>query len=355
MSESSSFRQTATAAVPNPLGYLRSEPFDLTLILGVAALALLSGWAFVNDPRLFPKILMIDLWFLGFQHVVATYTRLVFDVDSFRENKFLVVWLPIIVAGCTVAAVYAVGPWILATTYLYWQWFHYMRQSYGISRIYQRKAKLAGPFNDYLEYAVIYLPATWGILYRSYQATPYFLGLELRVVPVPAWVVQAAALLTLAALAVWAATKIKALLEHRLDVAHTLFQATHVLVFWTAYLGIKDINFGWLVINIWHNAQYVIFVWMYNNNRFKNGVDARHKFLSTISQTKNAFWYFLICVLLSTFIYKSIDRVLSYFTISTLTWAVIVYQVINFHHYVVDGVVWKIRQKPVQKTLGLSS
>ena len=80
-----------TLTVANPYGWLRSPPFDLTLIVGVAVLALASGAVVVAKPSLFPLILFLDLWFLGYQHVIATFTRLSFDTDSFRQNKFLVI------------------------------------------------------------------------------------------------------------------------------------------------------------------------------------------------------------------------------------------------------------------------
>jgi hypothetical protein len=33
--------------------------------------------------------------------------------------------------------------------------------------------------------------------------------------------------------------------------------------------------------------------------------------------------------------------------------ALIVYQTINFHHYIVDALIWKLRRKPVQQVLGV--
>jgi hypothetical protein len=33
----------------------------------------------------------------------------------------------------------------------------------------------------------------------------------------------------------------------------------------------------------------------------------------------------------------------------------IIQQTINYHHYIVDAVVWKVRKKPLRATLGLAS
>jgi hypothetical protein len=330
-------------------------PFDLTLIVGVAALALASGWAVLRDPRLFTPMLMLDLWVLGYHHVIATCTRLVFDLESFREHRFLVLWLPFLIAAGAVAAVLSFGAWILPPAYLYWQWFHYTRQSYGISRVYQRKANLNGRGHDLLEQGVVYLLPLLGILYRSYQNPGAFLGMPLTVLPVPLIAVQLVAGLTGAVLLIWVVHVAFALLSRRLVVAHTLYQVSHLVVFGVGYLVIEDITRGWLVVNIWHNAQYVLIVWMYNNNRFKMGVDPAHRFLSTISQSRNVILYFGVCLLLSTVVYKSLEGLLGLFAVSTLPLALIVYQTINFHHYVVDGVIWKIRREPLRERLGLAA
>ena len=81
----------------NAPGWLRDRSFDLKFIVGIAALALLSGWVVVREPSLFPMILLADVWLLGYHHVVSTYTRLCFDLESFRTYRFLILWLPLLV------------------------------------------------------------------------------------------------------------------------------------------------------------------------------------------------------------------------------------------------------------------
>ena len=92
--------QTQTAPTA---GWLRDRPFDLTFIVGVAALAISAGWAVVYWPAWFPVILIANLWLLGYHHVISTFTRLCFDKQSFRTHRFLVLWLPLIVFGGALA------------------------------------------------------------------------------------------------------------------------------------------------------------------------------------------------------------------------------------------------------------
>ena len=48
--------------------------------------------------------------------------------------------------------------------------FHYSRQSYGVSRVYRRKAGAAFEENEGLERAALYIVPLWGVLHRSAQA-----------------------------------------------------------------------------------------------------------------------------------------------------------------------------------------
>ncbi len=98
-----------SATVP-PAGWLRSRGFDLWFILGVATIALLSGLLVVAKPALFGPVLFLDLWLLGYHHVVSTYTRLCFDRTSFLSHRFLILGLPPIVLAATVALAVGIGP-----------------------------------------------------------------------------------------------------------------------------------------------------------------------------------------------------------------------------------------------------
>ena len=339
---------TLTEPAALPAGWLRNPTFDLNFIFGITALAVISGTVVVIEPRLFVPILVADLWLLGYHHVISTYTRLCFDRQSFRSNRFLLICLLPIVAAGVVALGVGIGIWAVASLYFYWQWFHYGRQSWGISRIYRRKAGGSDRENPWLNQAIFYLVPLWGILHRSHQNPDSFLGIELRVVPIPTLVVDVVAVLALLALAYWLVTRLIAWWRGTLPLAHTLYMVSHFVVFFVGYILIDDINRGWLVVNIWHNAQYIAFVWLYNNNKFKSGTDPAAVFLSTISQDGNFWRYLLVCVAISTLVYLAIGSL-----IAAVVAPILVYQTINFHHYIVDSLIWKVRKKPLQETMGL--
>jgi hypothetical protein len=170
--------------------------------------------------------------------------------------------------------------------------------------------------------------------------------MELRTVPVPGWLVSAAAAATVVLLAYWVIRRIQAWWHDRLAAVHTLYMLTHFAIFTIAYLAIADTTFGWLVINIWHNAQYILFVWLFNTKRFKDGVDPEARFLSYISQPHRLWLYLLTCVAITGVVYWAILGTLSAWFFAGVSGAIVIYQIVNFHHYIVDAVIWKSRRAP---------
>lgn len=334
-------------------GWILNRGFDSAFIFATAAIAFLSGLLVVFNASLFGLILFLDIWLLGYHHVISTYTRLCFDRESFRQHRFLLFGLPPLVLATCIALAWGVGIWVLTTIYLYWQWFHYTRQSWGIAQVYRRKAVGAEMESEWFLKAAFYLLPLAGILYRSNQAPETFLGAEVVVLPVPDFVVTTVSAAAVAALFAFAWSRYAMARRGRMPLAHTAFMATHCVIFTFGYVMIPDVTYGWLVINIWHNAQYILFVWLYNNRRFKGGIAPQARFLSAISQTR--FWpfYLAVCLGLSSALYYAIS--LGQEALATIAVPlIVVYQTINFHHYIVDGLIWKARQKPLRLTLGLS-
>jgi hypothetical protein len=287
--------------------------------------------------------------------VIATYTRLAFDRESLREHRFFVFYLPVLAIGATAAIALGVGAWTIATIYLYWQWFHYTRQSWGISRAYQAKSRGAVSESPWFSKLCFYLVPVWGILHRSRQASEKFLYADLWGIPIPDWLADGFGVAALLSVLAWGLSRLRAARAGRLPQAHTWYMISHFTIFAVGYGLVEDITHGWLVINIWHNAQYLLFGWLFNTNRFRRGVDDRARLLSTMSQPNNVPRYVMACLEVTTGIYALNQFLTHGQLLMGVPAAVILYQAINFHHYIVDSRIWKIREKPMQKTLGLST
>jgi hypothetical protein len=339
-------------------GWIRSASFDYGFTLGATVIALSAGAASVLRPELFPLLLFIDLWMLGYHHVVSTFTRIAFDRDSLAEHRNLVFVLPWLVLAGTLSVGVTLGPWAIATVFLYWQWFHYTRQSYGVLRIYSRKANDLDSFDAKLRNWVLYLVPLWGIAWRSFQAPELYLGAHVMYVPVPLGAVHVRGAASLIVTVLWAARTIYAAMQGRLKFALELYLLTHLAIFAAGYVLISNIDYGWLVLNVWHNVQYILIMWMFNNNRFKNGVDPKQPIFSALCQNHafNIACYFGVCLGITAMVYSLLHWTLKLTPLAAAPLAaLIVYQSINFHHYIVDSKIWKVRKKSIQKTLQVAS
>jgi hypothetical protein len=328
--------------------YLRSASFDSTLVVAPLCAAFVAATFAVVNPRWYPLVLLADVWFLGYHHIVATYTRLTFNRESLKRNHFLAVELLILVMFAVAVLAWTGGAWIIATSYLYLQWFHYMRQSYGIARMYYRatpRGQLPG-VNDRITNGVIYLLPIYGIAQRSATMGGEFLGLPAKPLVLSHQVLLVLGVMAAAAVTVWAGRTVVEFLRGELDRHYAAFVASHIVIFVLAYLVIDNVNSGWVAINVWHNLQYVLVVWMVNAKRFAGGVDPKARWLSTLSQPGRAFAYFATCFAISTFVYLNLNQIASWFLGGSLAATLGIYMGINFHHYLVDAVIWKRPRRP---------
>ena len=329
--------------------WLRSAPFDLVLIVGVLALALALGGAALSGPATFTLVVYADVWLLAYPHIASMYTRVAFDRVSVRTHRFLLFGLPPIVLFATAGATWLGGVVALNTIYFYWQSWHYTRQSYGIARAYERAGGQPAGTRDTVSDCVVYAFPLWGLLHRAQQQHAEFFGAPLWSPRVPHALVVAVAVFALGSLGVWTWQRIRPSRDDTSPrVGHTLFVLSHVVMTVVSYVAVRDITRGWLFINIWHNAQYMLFVWAFNARQFRGGVDPSRRLLSRISQRENVLWYALTCLGLSTLFYATLGQLTSRAASAVLPLVLVTHQTVNFHHYIVDAVIWRSRRAPAR-------
>ena len=344
--------------------WLESRTYDGTFIVCVLALALGSGLIVAARPDWFTVVFLLDLWFLGYHHVISTFTKLVGTAEDRRQNRFFLGPLPVMVLASVVGLHFALGTWAIVTVYFFWQWYHYVRQSYGISVFYKRKAPLPVKEDDRIARLTLWAVPVWGLVYRCAQGWDTFLGLPVYIPHLPPWVFFVATIGCVGLVAWWCVRRILSWREGRLPLGHTLFMLSHFVAFYVGYVLIEDISIGWLVANIWHNAQYILFVWLYQKNRFEKE--------SLSKRTENPPWlqwfarnhpvqiacYFVVCMAVTSVVYSGLQQGVLLVTVDeTIIFEthVVIFQTINFHHYVVDSQIWKARKKTNRQVLGIQN
>ena len=288
---------TTAAFAPLEWKWLRSRDFDLAFILGIPSISLATIALVIQAPRLFWAVLAIDLWFLGYHHVIATYTRLCFDRKSFAEHSRLLIFglLPWwrsargrgLLSGLWVdrhdlllLAVVPLRPAELG---------HFARLSRQGARA--RSTRTAGSTRR----SSTRCRSSASSIART--RTPGRLsGWRSRRSRCPRRGAGGSRRDRRAARRYWVVRRFQAWRLGRLAAAHTLYMLTHFLIFGVGYLLIDDVTYGWLGINIWHNAQYILFVWLYNSRRFKDGVDPEGA-VPLLHQPAGRLWLYLLTCL----------------------------------------------------------
>ena len=346
-----------SAALPKTMvrgGLLASRPGldwvfilgPLTLALGLAAMASLS-------PAMLLAIVLIDVWLFANPHLVATYTRIGFRAADFRREWFLIFCLPAMVLLGVVVTALAYEIAGLITLYFIAQTYHVARQSFGISRAYRRAestspALPSRPFHpDRLTEALIYLFPAWGLLARCADAPQSFLGYPIQLPAVPVPLVNVMGVAALACFLWWLQRQCRAALMGTGHWRHDAFVASHLLVVFIAFVGTRDITIGWLVINIWHNVQYLLFVWAQNIRRDSPAQSVQPSLIAVIAADglwKKAAKYLGLCLALGAALYLAAQWAGAQLLWLGLPTVLIAHFTLNFHHYLVDGVIWKRRR-----------
>jgi len=129
-----------------------------------------------------------------------------------------------------------------------------------------------------------------------------------------------------------------------LPVAHTLFSASHFAIFIVGYVVMDNVVGGWLVTNIWHTSQYLMLVGMFNQNTVAK-TKAVHGWFFQTTRGNKAFLYFALCIAAAFPIFFAITSAFLWGATGILV-AIIASQTLNFHHFIVDAVIWRARRKP---------
>ena len=343
-------------------GYLSSSLYDNTLIFGVLFLALASGFIVLTNPEMFLPVLFADLWFLGYHHVLSTFTKLAGTKQDRIDNKFLIFVLPFIVLASVSLIHYSIGSWAIVTIYFFWQWYHYTRQAYGISTFYRRKSGITHSITPvHLDHAALWSMPIWGIVYRCSQGWELFIFQPFWTPNIPSWVNTLVGIVACGVLALWFVTKLIDWSKGNLAYAPFFFVISHHFTFFVGYILIQDITIGWLVANVWHNAQYILFVWLFNQMRFQSSDTKKQSPILHWLCQRNPFRtlaYFAFFLILTTLVYNGLSSGIKMIsgadTVKITALMIVVFQTINFHHYIVDSLIWKARKKSHQKILKIN-
>ncbi|MFO0577363.1 MAG: hypothetical protein U1A78_25435 [Polyangia bacterium] len=332
--------------------WLHDPAFDLSFIFGILLLAGAMSGATVLRPTLLLPMLVAHAWLFGYDHLVATYTKLAGRPEDRARNRRLIFQLPPLILVGLYALGRTAGVTGLYALYFGWQLFHTVRQSWGIAQQYRHRAGGLAWDPVRLSEATLWSVPLWGLLHRCAERPEEFLYQPIWLPPLPMALAHAAGVASGALWLGWIVTRVRAFRRGELALGHTLYMLSHALVYLFGYLLIEDIGSGWLLVNVWHNVQYMAFVWLHNRRRFASGPVADARALSWLSQAGygRAALYYLACLAVAAPAYylvqrgaAGLDRLLQTAALPAL---LVLTLTLTVHHYIVDGIIWKRRNNP---------
>jgi hypothetical protein len=278
-------------------------------------------------------------------HFISTYTRTSFEKKDLRQNVFIIGILPVLVFGALLGLYSLFGLWIYMSLYLYVQWFHFTRQSYGIARFYRAKNG-AALVDDRLTTLVIYAVPIWGILRWSIRQPETYIGLPVKTFDIPAAIDPYCAAVVYGLILLWLVGRFRQWRSGTLPMAHTIYTLTHIIMFMLCYVYVTVIEYGWLVVGLWHSLQYLIFVWALNEQKaLKATAKSQMSFFEKISGIKllPAYALFIFCA--SFLLFEGFQMLGNALQEALILPALVVVGTIIFHHYVTDAIIWRRPKK----------
>lgn len=257
-------------------------------------------------PQSFNLLFILNIWGLSVPHTFSTFTRK--DGRTNKEIlKSLSVYLSFFFAILVTSHLY--GMVVIYSFYFFWQQYHYSKQNFGIAR-----QKADSKYFTYWLDQIFFLGTTVvAILCLFHGGSETFFGYQLKNIFRISLSESYAVPLNLSFLLMY-------LLLRR---ENYFLAISHVVLFTGAYTGHVPFAEGWLYLNVFHNAQYLIFM---------NVSEKKHHFLLYALGLTLALWF------LSKFSLSGI-------MLNSFSLIIFLMLSLNFTHYIFDGIIWK--RKPI--------
>lgn len=296
-------------------------------------------------------------------HLVSTWTRVYFDPNEWRSRPWATVGIPVVIFGLVLLANWkleAMGPRLLNSAILYWATWHFVAQNWGILRIYQRKSgEPESSVSQKLEKPLLFLIVLFCLSHRLYTGPRVLFGVEVFYPPLPRALVLGLLAPLLFLLGVLLVNRIREWHAPwaRASWVRLAFIGCAFLGFFVPFqLITSDDTSAFAAAACWHGLQYLGMVRHYNRTTWKEGVHARAKIISWLSQPGwvRGFLYWALLMVLAGGVYVGIFALSLVTPWNFYTWAGIVWVSLTLSHYWIDGVIWKLRRPELAQRVGIS-
>ncbi len=306
--------------------FIGSPLLAVAVVLG--AVQLLPAWT----------VKSYVLTYMAVGHHVPTFLRAYGDRDEFDRNRFRLIAIPLLVLP-VLAAAYWIDARIIALIFV-WDQFHFVRQNYGMMRIYDAKAGARTNTRINLEQwlcfsAFVAIVSHSDFYTHVYAETFFDLG-----VAIPGWVGTA---LGDASIALALGISVLYVAQHASRLARgepvslpklVLFTTTYGCWYY-AYVVLSDPFLSYPISSFFHCLQYDAFAWSYSHNKARGAPEAeRGAVIRYLYQGRHVWAYVL--------------AIFAYGAFSMLGHGLYPILVLNSTtgvlHYYYDAFIWKVRR-----------
>jgi len=351
--------ERASGVSPNAAGVHAQNPWiyrpwiDLTVGCGAwSAPLLLAGFYFANS---YGRTWSVAFYFLAllanYPHFMATVYRAYHKRDEFEKYRLYTIHVALLLALTGVAAHvwYAVLPWIF-TLYICWSPWHYTGQNFGLLMMFVRRAGVTPTETERAALRVSFV-ASYILLMLSFHTgaseDPMILSLGLPAkLTLPARASLAVFFLVVSG---WAVTSLARRSNLRTVLPVAMLTMTQFLWFLLPAVielisgrEIPQTRYSSGILAVLHSTQYLWITSYYQKKEARAAGDSNWSF--------GGYLVTLIAGGIALFIPGPwiVSRVFhTDFAASFLTFTALV----NIHHFILDGKIWKLRDKRVASLL----
>lgn len=341
-----------TAAAKSRSLYLVHPLFD-SLTMGLGSLLLLVPFFIFQNQSFNDRVAEISivlLWIGNWPHFASTFHLLYSSRDNLQQYPLTCIALPIAMLTLALYALQApqtVGT-LLIKVYTIWAPYHFCGQSLGVALLYAYRANVRLDPSERRSLSMMLYGTFFVLVARGESKTwvQKFNGISFSSLGAPQWFVWIAYLWLGISTIAFLFLYFRAIRRGRAPLPWIAFVPILAQYLWFT-IGPSILPFDQLV-PFFHSIQYLPIVWFMH---LQEKVSQEGTQLTPRYVRRHVWSWARVNFVGGAFLFWATPILLVFFHFPYAITKPIVYATVNLHHFIVDGVIWKLRRKKVLSPL----
>lgn len=335
-----------------PAAYFVSLPFDVAFVGGISLVVFLavklSGFTAYSERAMTLSIWL--MWVVNWPHFSATIFRLFRSRENAREFPVTAFLVPVVVGAGAMGAL--ASPSVIAPffvkLFLVWSPYHFSGQTVGVSLIYARRAGLRlEPWQRLALSAFIFgTYATSTLSSEVSVAGSSYYGIEYPGLGVPPWLAQAAQAVMYGAALVFAAFAVRWTARNRRVFPPMVLLPAVTQYVW--FIAGASMHPFYIFVPLFHSLQYLPIAWaMQMGERVAEIPRAPTRAFFARETVK----WLAVNLAGGAVLFWGLPHLAAALGVPLSFATGVLIAGVQIHHFFVDGVIWKLRNRKVASPL----